>query len=172
MPPLVSWPHKECGCGNRVANQALVDKLADCLVRTAKEGVRRTAHAKESFFRCFEQFRGLFDIEAERLLRVDMLSCFDHLLADCRMGSGHSQIYDDLDLRIGEKVGNALCLKTEFPRPRLGNRHIDVSYPANLQDWERFCGSEICRTDIAATNEANSDSFYCTCFPARWGAIS
>ena len=68
---------------------------------------------------------------------MDVLAGGDRLQADLDVGAGHGQVDDDLDLRIGEQLGDALHRHAELGAARLRRRAVDVGDGADLEDAGR-----------------------------------
>ena len=95
MPALVAGGAEEGGAADRLADGAIVDELAGCLVGAAEEGVGRAADAQALGFGRVDQLLRFGQADAQRLLRMDVLAGGDRLEADLDMGAGHGEVDDD-----------------------------------------------------------------------------
>ena len=74
MPALVAGAHEEGAAGDRRADRAVVDQLARGLVAAAEEGVGRAADAQALLRGEVHHLARLGDVDAERLLGIDVLA--------------------------------------------------------------------------------------------------
>src|SRR5262249_30099283 len=113
------------------------------------------------FFRCgFDELARLRDGDAERLFRVDVLAVFDRSQPDRHVRLGHSEIDDDLDVRVGEEIADGSRRNVEFLAARLGGGRVDIGESANVENGEDPRRLEVGRTDIAAADDADADAIH------------
>ena len=160
MPALVAGAHEEGGAAERNADGAFVDELAAGLMSAAEKGVGRAADPHAAGGCRLDQLARLGDGDAERLLGMDMLAGGDRLQPDLDMRLRDGQVDDDLDGRVGEKIGDAFGGEAELGGARLGDRLIHVGEGAHLQDGKDARCLEIGRADIAAADDADADRIH------------
>src|SRR6478609_3102079 len=114
VPALMTRTHESGSASHRLANRALIDELATCLVRATQKGVGRTTHAKATLVGSFEQRSCVGCRESHRLLGMDMLPRGQCHQADLYVRRGNRQVDDDLDRGVAQEFVDRERLEPEL----------------------------------------------------------
>ena len=128
----------------------------------AEKRVGRAAEPKALGRGGIDQTARLGDVDAERLLGVDMLAGGQRLQADLDMCDRHGEIEDDLDGGVGQQSLDRTGAQAKFLRARLRRGRNRVRQGDDVEDGKQLRGFKIGGTDVAAANDADADSFHCS----------
>jgi hypothetical protein len=104
VPVLGTVGHHDGGCGDRLADDALVHHLAAGLEAPAEKRVGGAADQEPPLRRHLQHLSPVLAADGERLLRVDVLAGLQRRQRDLRVDRGDRQVQHDLDLGVGEKL--------------------------------------------------------------------
>ena len=131
--------------------------LAGGLMPAAEERVRRAADAQVLLRRQIHHLARLGDVDAERLLGMDMLAGAQHREADVGVGERHRQVDHDLDVVALEQLVDPHRRHAERGALLLRRRAAHVGDRAQLEIGEALRGLEIGRADDAAADDAETN---------------
>ncbi|MGY2934824.1 hypothetical protein ACVWZ6_004426 [Bradyrhizobium sp. GM6.1] len=161
MPALMAGAAEERAAGHGRADRVIVDQLARGLVPTAQERIGRATDAKILLRGELHHLAGFGDVNAERLLGMNVLAGVQHRQADVGVGEWHSEIDDDLDVVSLEQLINPHRRQPEGGALPLCRIAAHIGERLDFHDREALGRLQISGADIAAADDADADFSHC-----------